>query len=67
MDEARKLEGALGKLSRLKEEDLRGFFDERRKELYSALELEALACGKTVYVSGGVPEGEYIPGALRRD
>ena len=58
---AQELEGALGKLSGLTEEDLRGYTPERRRELYDALDVEILVAGKTLYLSGVFfSEGKHI-------
>lgn len=59
--EAWELEEALGRLALLKREDLAGYSPEMRRELYGAVDLEALACGKTVWISGlFLHEGKYI-------
>ncbi len=45
----------------LKKEDLAGYSPARRRELYGALDLEILAAGKTVYLSGTfLQEEKYI-------
>jgi hypothetical protein len=54
---AQELEEAPGRLALLKKEDLADYSPGMRRELYTAVDLEALAFGRTVWVSGLLLQG----------